>query len=582
MFTLLAIQTAILLVVLLALYGAGVFVTWRVRFESRSELAVTRFGWGTIVLSTAFVLLGLAGRLTPGWWAPLVLVALAAGALSFEQRLPAAAGGEMLLLLLAAFATAPLLFLSAFPPIWFDETLYHLPTVQRFAEAGSLPFIAHLRAPVFPHLQEVLSVPLYQLAGARASHLISVAAVLVTTWALIAAGLRWWNRSVAAVAVAGLLASPLVVFIGSTSYIDALLMMFVALMFFSFERWRESDSRFWLVSVGALGGAAASVKYLGLFWVGIVGLFVVFFVLRDRRAVTRVLLFAAAGFGVMALWYGRIVWYTGNPLFPYLTTLFGESPWHGLVPPGRPLLDYVITIVRLPWDITRGGVRIGYQPPLAPIGLAIPFVIAAAFSSRKIRWIIAIVFAWVLVWCRLPQDARYFAPALPLVALAMAIALAPLAEKLLPKYGVPLLAVFMLTPGLYWARYRVYDWGMPPADPQATQALLDRHVVGHAAVSFLNRVAAEGDVVVGLGGENVAWYYERGTWMGDHSGPASYGQMFDATTPLELRNRLRAHGAKWFVISSPLKVSVTARPEASRWFERVYVDGDSTVYKLLE
>ena len=45
-----------------------------------------------------------------------------------------------------------------------------------------------------------------------------------------------------------------------------------------------------------------------------------------RRRVRNLLLFAAAATAMLAPWYGRIIYYTGNPVFPYAGAVFG----HGL------------------------------------------------------------------------------------------------------------------------------------------------------------------------------------------------------------------------------------------------------------
>lgn len=581
MIALLFTHFALMVALLVAFYGAGALVTSQRTFASRAEIAAVRVGLGMIVLSTGCVALGLLGRLTPAWWAPLLIASAAGLWLAAKTPLPPRLHGELLLLAVGGIALAPAFFLTAYPPIWFDETLYHLPTVRRFAETGALPFIAHLRAPVFPHLHEVLSVPLYQWSGASATHLLSFCATLATTFVVIAAGMRWWSRSVAAVAFAAFLSSPIVLFLGSTTYVDALLTLFVALSFYSFERWREEGVRFWLVCAAVFGGGAASVKYLGLFWLGVVGLLVIWKVVRERSSPAGVVLFASVAVGVMLPWYGRIVWYTHSPIFPFLTSIFGSSEWSGYVPPARRhLTDYLVTIIRLPWDVTVGGERIGFQPQMAPLGLAIPFVLFAAVRDRRVRAIVGIVLAWIVVWCFLPQDARFLVPALPLVAIAIGVALAPLAERIVPRVGVALLAFLMLLPGLYWARYRVMSWGLPPADANAAAAMLDRNLRGHAAVSYLNHTAEKGDVVYGLGNEYLAWYYSRGTWIGDHSGPAAYPTMTSSRTAGELRARLDRFAVKWLVTSKVITAPALESPDAAAHFERVYQDEASAIYKL--
>lgn len=138
----------------------------------------------------------------------------------------------------------------------------------------------------------------------------------------------------------------------------------------------------------------------------------------------------------------------------------------------------------------------------------------------------------------------------------------------------------MLAPGIYWARYRVQSWGLPPLDPIEATAMLDRNVPGHPAITFLDRASAQNDIVYGLGREYLAWYYSRGTWIGDHSGPAEFQQMLEAGSTAELKRRLDALGAKWLVVSKKMIVPALASPDVPKYFESVYDDESSIVYKL--
>ncbi|MGZ8780808.1 MAG: hypothetical protein ACXW31_12865, partial [Thermoanaerobaculia bacterium] len=123
---------------------------------------------------------------------------------------------------LAFLVGIPIFLLALFPPIAFDETLYHLPFVHAFARDGALRFLPELRFPVFPVLHEVLCVPPFLLAGDVATHLVSVAQVVVIVALLIAWAARNDVRA-GWLAAAIFLGSPLVIELGTTLYVEAAL-----------------------------------------------------------------------------------------------------------------------------------------------------------------------------------------------------------------------------------------------------------------------------------------------------------------------------------------------------------------------
>src|SRR4029434_8849657 len=55
---------------------------------------------------------------------------------------------------------------ALYPPLAFDEILYHLPFAESFVCSGELSFLSDLRVPVFPGLGECIQAELWLCAGA--------------------------------------------------------------------------------------------------------------------------------------------------------------------------------------------------------------------------------------------------------------------------------------------------------------------------------------------------------------------------------------------------------------------------------
>src|SRR5205085_6456237 len=214
-------HVAVLLLVFVATACAGTLV-----LRDREPLAF-RCALGFALWGEALFALAAIGWLRP---LPIALLFIAVMILGrFTPRSPA---------WLPITGAAIAIVIALHPPLAFDETLYHLPFVRSLAENGSLQFLAGLRFPVFPQLQELLCAPIYMLAGDAATHLVSLAEVIVTA-ALIAEWARRHAPTAASLAAALFLSSPIVIHLGTILYVDAALTLFIAAGFYAID----TDSR---------------------------------------------------------------------------------------------------------------------------------------------------------------------------------------------------------------------------------------------------------------------------------------------------------------------------------------------------
>ena len=395
----------------------------------------------------------------------LVHTARRQAALSAAGR--ARASAAMILLAL------PLLLLALFPPLAFDETLYHLPIVRALATSGKLQFLADLRFPAFPQLHELLCVPLFTIGGDVATHLVSlievaIAAVLLYEWGGI-------------LAAAFFLGSPIVLHLATITYVEAALMLFVTAGFYCLERGNYALSGFFF-------GTACSVKYLGGYF-AIAALIIV--LLRSRKSALTFAAFCAAAALPTTLW---LIATTGNPVFPF----FGSSLWAMSLPHAtwRTLL--------VPWDVTFARAHVNFEPPFTPL-------LIAMIALVRTRWVALVCAGYLIAFAFLPQDSRYLVPLLPLLSIAAAATSAKHARWL---------AWIAIAPGVFYLLYRFAVDGLPPMTVAAREAFLTKRIPEYAALR-----RADGRVYV-CGGEQLK-YYARGELLGDFVGPYSYDRVQD-------------------------------------------------------
>ena len=121
--------------------------------------------------------------------------------------------------------------------------------------------------------------------------------------------------------------------LGGAAYVDIGLTLFVTAALFAWYRWLTTERTSWLPLAAAFIGFACASKYLGLFFLGVLAVATSVVSLR-RRNIQAILAFAAVVFGIAGPWYARIVYFTGNPVFPYFTNVFGASAWSQHLTPG--------------------------------------------------------------------------------------------------------------------------------------------------------------------------------------------------------------------------------------------------------
>lgn len=593
-------QLVALALLALAAIGAGWPLVRLLPVAGRREAVAVAAAAGLGVLGSVLFLLGLAGGL---WrWVVLALAAVAAGAgaaalrairrsadggvgpLAIEPALPpagATAAGAAApafdprpraAAAALAVALVPAFVWGLFPPTGFDATTYHLPFARAFVEAHRLVVVPELVFPVFPQLAEVLFAGMMLATRADvAAHVVQLLALAAGALLLDAAGRRFFSPAAGLWAAALWLAHPLAHYQAASAYVDLVLALFGLLAVVAWEAWREGRaagaerSGGWLVLAGAAGGFAAATKYLGLLWLGALGLVG----LAGRPWRRR--LAAAAVVGLVALavggpWYLRIHHHTGNPVHPMLGSLLGGGDAGSLYDRALGVSDApsagegvaqlaggAVRALARPAELPRFAWRASFdrrgfsnQSPLAPWHLVL-VPLAAAFSwhdRRLLRWLL-LVAVYALLWTT--HDPRFQLPSMALLALAGGGALHHLGGRL-PAVGRRLgrpaaawaVAALLALPGPAYAVYKLVRHGpLPPVTPAARQAYLDREVAGHAAIRLLNRRHGGDYTVFVLHGAYLA-DFAHGRLLGHHLGPWREARVLPlAGDPAALHRELR-------------------------------------------
>jgi hypothetical protein len=532
---------------------------------------------GLALLGVGGYALGAAGALRP---LPVALVAIALAAPGLPHawrslaRLRRPRGGQWAVGLVAAVG----LVLALYPPLPFDETLYHLPMARAYAHAGAMPFLTDLRMPVFPALFEVLVAETLLFDGDLAAHLLSWLSVAATAALLVDWGRRGGSPVAGRWAAALYVGSPLVAYLAGTAYVEPLLALFATAALSALESWWRRPASATAAAAALAAAACASTKYLGLVVPVVLCAALGCAVIRERRLWRQAALAALVLAVVAAVPYGRIVWWTGNPVFPFVAPVFGASEWT------FPVYDVTLGShlsgwLRAPFDAVFARHRVGGQPPISPVYmLTLPLIVLAGSPWSRAVLAVSALYA-VLV----PVHARYLMLLAPVLALAATFAVArwPPTAWLGGRRWRGLVTLLLLLPSLGWAGHRLARLGPLPASAEARERFLLGRVPGFEALAFLNRTHGAGYTVYAAYAEHLR-DYARGRYLGDWAGPHAFGRVLDAPTAAALRDQLGEAGAGYLLlpaVAPARRVEDLVRP--SPLFRQIFRGDTAVVYAVV-
>ena len=459
----------LLFALLAALAGAAVVSKWSGHLDPAERLGLSGLvGLGIAGLLT--LLLGLIPNgLTFALYAVLgVFVVLAAVAVRKGQLKDwsGTASGTYELLAVVALAIVGLVALVAVlvPSLatdW-DTIAYHLAVPKLWLQTGQIHYVQGIHQSNFPSTMECLFLWGLKWGGQSGAKMFSLMVYVFGCFAMFGLARRWYGRSAgfwAAVAFAGI---PVVAWESGTGYVDVAHGIFAALaaVYAVGAMVKQDEERKnGLVLAGVCLGFALGTKYTGLqtliaiaIVLGVAGMMAKDFKLAVRAKVTVVLIALLVG----GAWYVKTAVYTGNPVFPFFSSVLGGKDWDawrasvyteeqksfGVGSSLGSIGHAVLGLAYQPGRYTNPGPTSGSGFPTGAIGFAALLGGLGAALSGKLRkeerMLLAVVGLGLLMWFVLSQQSRY------LTTLAIPLALLGAGQVSRARWGPVVAAGFAL------------------------------------------------------------------------------------------------------------------------------------------
>jgi hypothetical protein len=433
------------LLILLISWGIGATIFDRIKSIRKSHLRneFTESALGLGVVSYALLTLGLFQLLTPnalftlqvllsGFVAPKVLKAFGESRIKWKALRDQFTGfpRPILAIVVVSLFIGGLSFLNTLGPLWdYDGLMYHVLGPKMFLDHGGFFPQSdnwYVNGPFAIELLFSFGLPFGDEVLAKLIHFAYGVLFLGASWHLAR---RHLSTNQSWVTTGILLTVPTLPVWASFAYIDLGWSAYEVLAVLALVVWWEVRKPSDLILSGVFAGLAAGSKYLGLYGVALLFLFVMYISLRESRtlALRNLLTFSIPVLLLTAPWLFKNWIWLGNPVYPLF---FGGEGWSSQrlelytvylqsFGVGRSLIDYLA----LPWNVYAQHEQFGAVMNRIDIpSILFPFSIFVFFKRKEegIKALMAFAIMRFVIWSVGSQQIRFLMPIYPILAIGTA------------------------------------------------------------------------------------------------------------------------------------------------------------------
>lgn len=593
-------HVAALFLLALCCYVFGRRLSTSVAFQSVAEEIFFAATLGLGAMAVMVMVLGLLGLLSPVILAAALVVSVVACWNTWRELWTRVRAhkrpnwpkmGIALAIMLVLLPTA---LLPLYPPTACDATMYHLPYAKIYAQEGGIVFTPYLRNPVFPQYVEMLFTLALILHGDLTAQLTQWVSMVLVGLGVYAWGARLGSPRAGLWGATFWISHPLVLWLGGTGYIDHGLTLFLFGALYACAIAYEEESRAWLIISAVCCGLAIGSKYSAVFWVGLIGIAVIWLAWR-KRMWQSLLIFSLVAAALAAPWYVRNIYHTGNPVFPFLPDLFGAGHWslegmreHAELikkSGGKASLELFL---KLPWNLAYHPEMFVAETWISKASFwLLPAACWAFFRGPRYRWLIAFGLLNVVFWFLTAQQLRYLVPLFPLLGLLIAMGCDDVFRRIsftrrswISMSASVLFCAVLLKPAFSFMIHHISTHGLPPSGTAERHAYLAARLPTYDGYRFLNKEVGSDYVVYAFCNEWMT-YFADGTHVGDHWGPGRYLTYIPLLRqPDRLYEALEEMGVGYVLKPTKYNWRMASPATFAKHFEEVYSDAEVKVYAV--
>lgn len=234
-----------------------------------------------------------------------------------------------------AFVVLALLFslpgvLSPSDTVDWDTLAYHLAVPKLWLSAGQIQFVSYIHHSNFPFSVDNLYIWGLTWGGEAGAKAFSLAFFAFGLLSIFGLGRQRYGEKAAWWAATAFAATPMVIWLSGTAYIDVANGLYAGLGIAFVAKWLTDKQKNDAILAGILIGLCAGSKYTGLqiliaalVVIGILGIAKRTFQANFKAG----LLIAGITAAIACPWYIKNVLNTGNPVYPFFYSAFGGKNW---------------------------------------------------------------------------------------------------------------------------------------------------------------------------------------------------------------------------------------------------------------
>ncbi|MCK5160028.1 MAG: glycosyltransferase family 39 protein [Candidatus Aureabacteria bacterium] len=323
-----------------------------------------------------------------------------------------------LILALTAAVVVTLIPATA-PPTGMDSLVYHLNLPKEFLKEGKIyqvPFDINALWPL--NIEMLFTFGLMFFKNAVLAKMFNYLMGVLTIPCIYLISRKFASRTFSLAAAALYYLMPAVLSQSGYAYVDVGIAFFTSLLLLLVCEWMDDKKLNTAVLMGIFGGILLGAKFTNAIILATVAIMMLLWIFLEKKsllpAVKPLFLFGVVMLIVSCHWYVRSYVLTGNPIFPFLNSLFGVESLREFKSSAASVgfKEFFITPFNL---VLKPQLYGGVANQLGPALIAFfPLVILGLWKNPRAKvFFLGFVFYYI-AWFFLKQNARFLLPAMVL------------------------------------------------------------------------------------------------------------------------------------------------------------------------